>query len=78
MLRKDIIEPSESSYSAPVVLIRKKDESVRFCIDFRKLNFITAIDAEPIPDQHNLLYAQANNKFFSKIDLTSAYWHVPL
>ena len=50
MLDLEIIEPSKSPYSSPVVLVRKKDGSCRFCIDFRGLNKITVFDAEPIPN----------------------------
>ena len=55
MLDLEIIEPSKSPYSSPVVLVRKKDGSCRFCIDFRGLNKITVSDAEPIPNVEDLL-----------------------
>ena len=45
----DIIEPSESSFSSPIVMVRKKDETFRFCIDLRALNRITLFDSEPMP-----------------------------
>ena len=50
MLDLEITEPSKSPYSSPVVLVRKKDGSCTFCIDFRGLNKITDFDAEPIPN----------------------------
>ena len=53
MLDLEIIEPSKSPYSSPVVLVRK-DGSCRFCIDFRGLNKITVFDAEPIPNVEDL------------------------
>ncbi|GFO33305.1 retrovirus-related pol polyprotein from transposon opus [Plakobranchus ocellatus] len=55
MLRLGVIEPSTSAYSSPIVLVNKPDGTVRFCIDFRRLNSITIKDAEPIPYQEELL-----------------------
>lgn len=49
LLNKKIIEPSSSEWASPPVLVRKKDEKLRYCIDYRKLNNITVKDAFPIP-----------------------------
>ena len=76
MLDLEIIEPSKSPYSSPVVLVRKKDGSCRFCIDFRGLNKITVFDAEPIPNVEDLFVRLAHSRFFTKIDLAKGYWQI--
>ena len=76
MLDLEIIEPSKSPYSSPVVLVRKKDGSCRFCIDFRGLSKITVFDAEPIPNVEDLFVRLAHSRFFTKIDLAKGYWQI--
>lgn len=76
MLELGVIEKSRSAYSAPVVLVQKKDGSCRFCIDYRALNKITVFDAEPIPDVEELFTRLANSKYFTKIDLAKGYWQI--
>ena len=50
MLDLDVIEPCDGPFASPIVLIRKKDGSVRFCVDMRQLNQRTVFDAEPMPN----------------------------
>jgi hypothetical protein len=78
MLEKDIIEPSDSPWSSPVVLVAKKDGSTRFCVDFRKLNKSTLKDAYPIPKPDEQLNALVDSKYFSSIDLTSGFWQIEM
>ena len=80
LLAMDLIEPSKSSYSSTIVIVRKSNGSYRFCIDFRKLNKITTFDAEPLPNLEELLasIAQDPKHILSKIDLSKGYWQVPL
>ena len=67
-----MIEPSKSPYSAPVVIVRKKNGEHRFCIDYRRLNSVTKTDAEVMPNIEDLFaeISSNKNKFFTKIDLS--------
>lgn len=78
MLDMGAIRPSQSPYSSNVVIVRKKDGSIRFCIDYRKLNSITQKDAYNIPKIDETLHLLAGSKYFSKLDLKSGYWQVEL
>ena len=53
----DIIEPNKSPWSSPVVPIRKKDGSIRLCIDYRKLDSVTKADRFPMPNLNDLIYS---------------------
>ena len=78
MLSIDLIEPARSPWSSPVVLIPKKDGSVRFCIDFRKLNAVTVRDTFPLPRIDDIIPLLGKKKFFVGLDLASGYWQVPM
>ncbi|UYV78615.1 K02A2.6-like [Cordylochernes scorpioides] len=78
MLENEIIEPSNSPYAAPVTLVRKGDGSKRFCVDFRKLNELMTVDNYPIPLIETVLDQLSNSKYFSTIDITSAFWQIPI
>ena len=68
MIKMRIIEPSNSPYASPIVLVKKKDGTNRFCIDFRKLNKVTVFDAEPLPSQDEIFAKLSqDNYFFSQI-----------
>ena len=73
-----VIEPSISPYSSPIVLVPKKDGSVRFCIDFRKLNKVTEFDAEPMPNMEEVINRMSGHRFYSQMDLCKGYWQLGL
>ena len=80
LLKYNIIKESSSPYSAPVTLVYKKDENkkTRLCIDFRKLNQITKVDAEPLPLVETLIDKLAQSSYFSTIDMNSGYWNIKI
>ena len=71
MIEADAIRPSESPYSSNVVLVRKKDGSLRFCIDFRKLNSRTVKDTYNLPGVDDTIDTLIGSKYFSKLYLRS-------
>ena len=80
MLAQGVIEPSESPWSSPIVLVyvRKKDGQLRFCIDFRKVNAVTSCQANGLPRPDDILDSFHGAKLFSTLDLRSGYWQVPM
>nr|XP_013996221.1 unnamed protein product [Salmo salar] len=78
MLRADFIEPSDSPWSAPVVMVPKKGGKLRFCVDYRGLNSVTTKDSYPLPRIDESLDHVRGSSWFSSLDLRSGYWQVPL
>ena len=78
MLDAGVIQESSSDWAAPPVLIRKRDGSVRWCIDYRALNDVTIKDVYPLPLVDECLDTLAGSVWFSKLDANSAYWQIKI
>ncbi len=78
MVSNDLIRPSSSAWSAPIVVVKKKDGSLRLCCDYRRLNSVTAKDSYPMPRIDDTLEALAGSCVFSTLDLVSGYHQVPV
>jgi len=78
MLKNGIIRPSMSAWASAPVLVRKRDGSVRYCTDFRKLNEVTVKDKFPLPLIEDCLAALSGAAYFCSLDMTSAYWQIEI
>ncbi|XP_070547373.1 uncharacterized protein [Ptychodera flava] len=74
MAEAGVLQPSQSPYASPIVVVRKKDGCMRICVDYRQLNSRTVRDSFPLPRIEEALEALGNANFFSSLDLTSGYW----
>ena len=78
MVEAGIIEPSNSPYNSPIVLVNKSDGSKRFCIDLRRVNAITRFDSEPMPDSESIMTKASEGTYFTKMDLSKGFWQIPM
>lgn len=78
MLQLGIIKREASAYSSPLTVVKKKDGSVRVCLDARLLNDRMVSDCEGPPPVEELLHRFQNVRFMTTLDLTSSYWQIPL
>ncbi|CAF2908943.1 unnamed protein product [Rotaria sp. Silwood2] len=78
LLDQGILRPSNSPWSSPVLLKKKSDGTYRFLVDFRRLNSITKKDSYPQPSAEELLHRLAGHQYFTKVDLKSGYFQIPI
>ena len=78
MLAEEVIQPSQSDWVSPIVLVRKKDNSVRLCVEYLKLHAQYRIDAYPMPKIEEILDKVGKAKFITTLDLARGYWQVPV
>ena len=76
MLEAGVIEPSNSPWASPVCLVKKKDDTYRFCVDYRRVNGVSKKDAYPLPNIQDALDNLQGSRYFASIDLLSGYWQL--
>lgn len=78
-LQAGLISESHSPYAAPAILVKKKDGSFRFVVDYKKLNLVTIKDSSPLPNMEDTIrkLGQGYN-YFSKLDLKSGFYQIPI
>ena len=74
MLQAGVIEPATSQWASPVVLVPKKDNTLLFCVDYRKLNTVTQRDSYPLPRMDDFIDFLTDVTIFTTLDCNSGYW----
>jgi hypothetical protein len=78
MLDAGVVKPSKSPWASPIVIVRKSDGSIRFCVDYRKVNEVTIKDSYPLPRINDSLDVLRGSSWFSVLDLQSGFWQVKM
>ena len=76
MEKAGLIESSTSDWASPIVLIKKEGKSMRMCVDYRRLNSVTKVEAYPMPRVDELIDRLGKAKYITTLDLTRGYWQV--
>lgn len=78
MLKQNVIQESNSEWASSPVLVRKKDGSLRYCIDYRAVNKLTVKDAFPLPNIESCSDALGENLYMSTLDMPASYWQLQI
>ena len=78
MLKEGVIEPCISEWASPMVIMKKKDDTIRLYVDYRRLNSKTVMDAYPMPRVDDILDQVGQAKYITTLDLAKGYWQVPV
>ena len=78
MKEAGVIQDSQSEWASPVVLAPKKDGSLRFCVDYRRLNSLTIRDSYPLPRMEDCIDSLGDAKYFTTLDCNAGYWQIPV
>ena len=79
MLEKGIIEPTDSEWASPILMVKKADGTLRFCVDYRKLNAVSKHDSYPLPNINDCLSSLGkHSQYFTTLDMASGYWQIAM
>ena len=78
MLKAGVLQPSNSEWASTSILVRKKDGTLHYCVDYRHLNQHTVKDCFPLALIEEYLYTLSRSVFFSSVDMASGYWKISI
>ena len=78
MMEKGVVQPSTSAWASPIVLVPKRDNTFRFCVDYRKVNAVTKRDVYPLPRIDDILDTLGKSRYFTTLDLASGFWQIEM
>ena len=78
MMKKGIIQPSVSAWAIPIILVSKWDNSLRFCVDYHKVNAVSKKDVYPLPRIDDILDTLGRSRKFTTLDLASGFWQIEM